>query len=470
MALPPSIVSASEIALIDGAAEDLGCDLADLMERAGAAIATAALTRQTSGVILVVCGSGNNGGDGYVAARKLVEAGRTVHLWPVQEPKSPLCQAAARALPDPVLLLDSAPLQAPALIIDAILGVGQRGALRPAIRQVLERLAGFNVPCLAVDVPTGLNEHCWLVPCHCVCLHAAKQELLPFARQLSWEVADIGIPPAAWEQTSRQILWRLPVHRRSGHKGHQGRLLIVAGMRYPGAASLSAAAALRSGCDLVHVAGPPAGGLPPETVWHPPSELPPIESIDAVLLGPGLGRSDEAAAVARQIWAQSVATDTPLIIDADGLHLLREEIRSNTHRKLLVTPHGGELRALLGTTPSPGLTHAFARPERVVLAKAASDLITNGLSWQRNEQGNPRLSQGGSGDCLAGLASGLIARGCSRYDAARLAAWWLCRSADTLWQESGPCYTCSDLIAALAPTLHASCRETAIAWPPVALD
>src|SRR3954464_6949098 len=137
MALPPPVVPLNESALIDEAAVALGQDLGVLMERAGEALAREAGRMAPSGRIVVACGPGNNGGDGYVCARLLAEQGREVAVWPVIAPRSPLGERQARRLPESITRLSGAPGEPPALIIDAILGAGTRGKPRDPIASAL---------------------------------------------------------------------------------------------------------------------------------------------------------------------------------------------------------------------------------------------------------------------------------------------------------------------------------------------
>jgi ADP-dependent NAD(P)H-hydrate dehydratase / NAD(P)H-hydrate epimerase len=132
---------------------------------------------------------------------------------------------------------------------------------------------------------------------------------------------------------------------------------------------------------------------------------------------------------------------------------------------LLLTPHRGESRNLIGASDDEAI-HAWARPDRVVLAKAPVDLLTDGRRWQRNSRGNPRMAMGGTGDVLAGLAAGLMARGCSAFDAARIAVLWECFAADALWQQWGPCYDTMDVLARLPETLRQLLQPLGH-WPPV---
>jgi NAD(P)H-hydrate epimerase len=169
-----------------------------------------------------------------------------------------------------------------------------------------------------------------------------------------------------------------------------------------------------------------------------------------------------------QAFSLAVEMGVPVIVDADGIAALSESIRNLPEGagRVLITPHRGEARALLCGPADEESLHAFARPDRVILGKAVVDLITDGWHWQHNPRGNPRMAVGGTGDLLAGLAAGLVARGTGGFDAARLAVLWLTSAADALWLEQGPCYDAETVLERLPATLR-SLLEPLGMWPPV---
>jgi len=477
--LPAPIVDADEVALIDEAAVSLGHDIATLMEGAGTALADEAERIAGDGTILVVCGGGNNGGDGYVAARLLAERGREVVVFPVKPAKSELCRRQAASLPDSVQVVDRVPATRPALIVDAILGAGVSGAPRDPIPAILAELAGFDAPCLAADMPTGTGTEHVLPHCRTITFQVAKRELLDDPRVASHVVADIGIDPRAYEEVMPVCLRRFPPLREIGHKGDHGELLVVGGGRFPGACEFATRVAVRAGCDLVRAWTAGEASLPPTIlvdrcegpVLQPDREgrlevL--VDRAGAVLIGPGAGRGAETDEALAQAYELALAAGKPVVIDADGLTALAAAIREHAGPSpLLLTPHAGEARAVLDRRDvDDAAVHGFARENRVILRKGPVDLISDGRRWQRNPRGNPRMAVGGSGDCLAGLAAGLCARGASPYDAARIAAYWVTTAADELWLELGPCYDALDLIAHLPETLARELRALDY-WPPV---
>ena len=188
----------------------------------------------------------------------------------------------------------------------------------------------------------------------------------------------------------------------------------------------------------------------------------------ALLIGPGLGRDPGCPEAARQAFSLARDLGVPTVIDADGIAALTHDLREMEASPVpvVVTPHRAEARNLLGGEPDDHAVHAFARPDRVILRKGAVDLVSNGRRWQRNEHGNPRMAVGGTGDLLAGLTAGLLARGLTPFDAARLAVFWLTDTADGLWAEQGPCYLPEEILPRLGPTLRRH-MEALGSWPPV---
>jgi len=479
MALPPPVVPLNESALIDEAAVNLGQDLAVLMERAGEVLAREAQRMAPSGMILLLCGPGNNGGDGYVCARVLAEAGREVALWAILAPRSPLCEQQARRLPAAVARLTALPATPPALIIDAILGAGTRGRPREPIASVLVALKSLAVPILASDIPSGLGTDLVVPAALTVCLQVAKQELMRTRDAGEFSTVDIGVLPAAYQVVQSSCLRRFPPLKRSGHKGSHGELLIIGGGVFPGALEFACRAAVMTGCDMVRAWTAEGPKLPPGIIVHrqggralgpsDPGQLTPmLVRASAVLIGPGLGRDPGCEEAAQQALSLALELGVPVVVDADALAHCAEMLRSlpEGDSRLLLTPHRTEARNLIGSAATEEAIHRFARPDRVMLAKAPVDLISDGWRWQRNPRGNPRMAVGGTGDILAGLAGGLMARGATAFDAARMALLWETTAADGLWLTQGPCYDAEGVLASLPQALRAFLEPMGM-WPPV---
>ncbi|GDY12355.1 bifunctional ADP-dependent NAD(P)H-hydrate dehydratase/NAD(P)H-hydrate epimerase [Planctomycetota bacterium] len=482
MVLPAPVLPMADVALMDEAAQALGGDLSQLMERSGELIAREAQRLAPTGAILVACGPGNNGGDGYVCARHLALAGRVVRLWPVLPARSPLCELQAKRLPGGVVLVQDCSGEKPALVVDAILGAGTRGRPRDPVASALSQLKSLGAPVLAADVPSGFGTDLVLPAVMTVCLQVAKLELMrggSAGATREFKTVDIGVPVAAYQDVQPAVLRRFPPLRRSAHKGQHGELLIIGGGAYPGALEFCARAAVRTGCDLVRAWTAGRSELPPTVIVHSqsdalvqpadPEELTPLLArASAVLIGPGLGREEIQCEAIQQAFSLAMEMGVPVCLDADALTALAETLRAMPEGdgRLLLTPHRGEARTLLGVPVTEAGIHAYARPDRVVLAKGPVDFLSDGWRWQRNPRGNPRMAVGGTGDVLAGLAAGLMARGATAFDAARMSALWICEAGDELWRESGPCYDTLDVIDRLPATLRRLLEPLGI-WPPV---
>ena len=479
MTLPAPIIPLDEVELIDAAAVALGQDLTELMESAGAALANEAARMAPSGPLLVACGPGNNGGDGYVAARLLNKAGREVSVWPIVVPSSDLCRLNRDRLPPGVRLVAAPPARPPALVIDAVLGAGAQGDPRPPIPAALDALRRLGAPVLAADVPSGLGTAHVLPARLTVCFQAAKHELLGSAATAEFATVDIGLDPRAWLEVQPSVLRRFPGLPREAHKGINGELLVIGGGPFPGALELACRAAVCTGCDLVRAwtcDGPP---LPSYIIQHrqPGSILTPVTTGEltphavragAVLIGNGLGREGRAVEAARQAASLCLEMGVPVILDADGITACGDQLTAGG-TPALITPHRGEARNLLGLSAlaEEDQLHAFAARHRTLLAKAPVDFISDGWRWQRNRRGNPRMAVGGTGDVLAGLAAGLMARGCKPFDAARIAVLWATEAGDELWAEQGPCWHAIDLIERLPKTLRRLFGVAGLEWPPM---
>ncbi len=479
MVLPAPLVPLNESALIDEAAVALGQDLGVLMERAGEALMREASRMAPTGRILVVCGPGNNGGDGYVCARLLAEAGREISVWAVIAPRSPLCERQAKRLPDTVTRLTGVPSETPSLIVDAILGAGTRGRPRDPIASALTALKGLKSPVLASDVPSGLGTDLMLPATLTLCLQVAKLELLKVPGVGEFKTVDIGVLPAAYQDVQPSCMRRFPPLKRTGHKGTHGELLVIGGGVFPGALEFACRAAVMTGCDMVRAWTAEGPKLPPGIVVHrqqgsslspaDPEQLTPmLVRASAVLIGPGIGREAGCPEAAQQACSLALEMGVPVILDADALTACADMIRDlpEGDARILLTPHRTEARNLMGVAATEESLHAFARPDRVLLAKAPVDLVTDGWRWQRNPRGNPRMAVGGTGDIVAGLAAGFMARGAAPFDAARMAVLWITTAADTLWHEQGPCYDSESVLGRLPAALR-SFLEPLGMWPPV---
>ena len=426
----PLVTAASMKELDRRATSEFGLPAAALMEAAGHALAAMAGCRR----VLVLCGGGNNGGDGFAAARHLMAGGVEVRVATTSEPtvEPALSQMAAlrRAGCEPVPFMAGL-LQSADLVIDALVGVGAHGALRAPLAAVVEAINASGVPVLAADVPSGLGAG---GPCvraaRTLCLGGTKYECVT-RPELAGEVScdPLGIPPAAWHGLSPDLGLlepgdiHLPHRPGGGHKGTFGTVVVVAGSpEYAGAGLLAAHAALRSGVGLTFLAtsAPGLAGRIPEVIVRDFDEDL-LHGADAVAIGPGLGRSPAAVETLSRVLS---AWRGPLVMDADALNLSKA-IPSGA----VITPHPGEAGRLLGISAADVERDRLAAVQRlaamggVAVLKGAHTLIATGERIFVNSTGNDGMGKGGTGDVLTGLLGGLLAQGMAAAQAVPAAVY-----------------------------------------------
>jgi hydroxyethylthiazole kinase-like uncharacterized protein yjeF len=500
------VVTTAEMRALDRATiDDVGIPAVTLMETAGRAVADAALRMLGSerGHVAVVCGPGNNGGDGFVAARVLRDRGVDAVVY-LAAPRDAVVGDARihleileraggivrmLAMPEQLAELDARVIDA-ALVIDALFGVGLKRAVEGHLAEVVTMML-MAERVLAVDIPSGLDADTGrtlgtaVIAERTVTMGALKIALCSapgFARCGEVEVADIGIPAALIASTSvgvgvveaADIARCLPHPQVLDHKGRRGHVVVVGGspgMR--GAGRLAASAVLRAGaglCTLAADAGP-AGDLDaPDAVMTRPLETgAPIggllEGKAAVVIGPGLGQSQIAAARVAEVLGSGV----PAVLDADALNVLASEPAAiaGAVGPVVVTPHPGEASRLLGITVGEVEADRVAaarvlasRTRAVVVLKGARTLICDGTAGDGlctiNPSGGPALATGGSGDVLAGAIGALLAQGLSAGDAARAGAYVHGAAGDALARQHGDRgVVSSDLPEAIAAAIRA---------------
>jgi NAD(P)H-hydrate epimerase len=453
---------------VDAAAIDGGVPGLRLMEAAGAAVAARARARlPAGGKTVVLCGPGNNGGDGFVAARLLAEAGYGVNLVLLGERAALKGDAAlaAEAWTGPVRQADGNPLPSCDLVIDALFGAGLSRDLDGAARALVEAVNAAGVPVLAVDVPTGIDGNTGAV--RGVAIRAVETvtfvafkpgHLLQPGRSLCGQLslADIGTGPEALAaglavgpplHRNGPDLWVRDFPRLTGasHKYTRGHALVLSGpATKTGAARLAARGALRVGAGLVTVASPPAA-LAENAAHLTAIMLRPCESADdlddlltderlnVVLAGPGLGTGEPT----RERVAVAAAAGRGLVLDADALtsfagqaRLLAAHLADGDARAVL-TPHAGEFARLFDGTAAAGGADKVARTRAaaeltgaVVVLKGADTVVAapDGRA-AINDHGSPYLGTAGSGDVLGGLIAGLMAQGMDPFEAAAAGVW-----------------------------------------------
>ena len=463
-----------------------------LMLSAGQAVAEAALDLVADGPIIVVCGPGNNGGDGFVAAAELAAQGRDVSviLMCDREALQGDAASAARGWKYPILPFNPQAIGRPALIIDALFGAGLS---RPVEGEAYEMIAAINasgVPVLAVDLPSGVNGTTAAVmgiavrATETVTFFRKKPAhlLLPGRLQCGQvRLADIGIDAKVLDEIRPQTfqntpqVWRssFPVPRIDGHKYARGHVLVVSGdVASTGAARMSARGALRAGAGLVTLATPRnalavnASALTAVMVRAVDTAIEFGEQLgdkrfNTCIIGPGAGVRDRT----REFVHTALAARRHLVLDADALtsfadapERLFEAIRTTGDPRVVLTPHEGEFPRLFSdmSNKHPGRSKlervraAADRSGAVVLLKGP-DTTVAAPDGRATIAANapPWLATAGSGDVLAGIIAGLLAQGVPGFEAASIGAWMHGEAA----REAGPGLIAEDLSEVL-PAVH----------------
>jgi len=462
------------------AMSELGVTLADLMSRAGFALAEEVSLRVPYGPVAVLAGKGNNGGDGWVAAAELHARGREVI---VMSPVGPdeldgiagEAARAARAAGVPMLVgdgtMEPVALSGYAAIVDALFGIGLAGPVRQPFMTWIEAINASGAYVISADIPSGVMADSGGVDGHAVRANATvtfaaqKRGLLlyPGAAQAGEVVvADIGIP---WEMLGtagdlevwdpRDYAALLPHHPRDVHKNTRGRVLIVGGSgAFPGAVMLAAMGAQRMGAGYVTLAVPESiapiiqGRMPSVVVAALPENpsrtlaskvaeeiIDVARESDAVVVGPGLTVAHGAVLVVRKLVADLAA---PLVLDADGINALIDshEMLLERTAPTVITPHPGELSRLLETTAAQvqadrlSYGASITGPRLACVLKGAHTLISGRGRQVLNTSGNPALATAGTGDVLAGMTGTLLAQGLEPLEAGALAAYLHGRAGD----------------------------------------
>ncbi|MEW8232719.1 MAG: NAD(P)H-hydrate dehydratase [Candidatus Thiodiazotropha endolucinida] len=453
--LPYALYRARQVREFDRIAiEEYDIPGAELMERAGSGAYRFLKQRWPDlSEIVVVCGTGNNGGDGYVVARLASQAGLRVRV--LQLGEAPQLKGDAlimaeswTALGHPIEPFED--LGNPDLIVDAVLGTGLERDVTGRWASVIEQINRHPAEVFAIDIPSGLHADtgrimgCAIEAAATISFIGLKQGMFTgrgpdCCGEIVFDA--LGIPVRVYAHqllACKRIDWRkrcglVTPRRRTAHKGDFGHLLVIAGDRgYSGAARLAAEAAARSGVGLVTLATHPDHAHcinlgRPELMVRGVSEVQEIEQLtqraDALVLGPGLGRN----AWGEMCYRAALDSTLPVVIDADGLNWLAEwpQQRENW----ILTPHPGEASRLLGNDTKRVEYDRFQAAEKiqqrfggVVILKGAGTLICDGSTQPASlcSDGNPGMATGGCGDVLSGIIGAFMAQDYTNREAAEM--------------------------------------------------
>jgi hydroxyethylthiazole kinase-like uncharacterized protein yjeF len=462
-------VTVEEMRALEANADYFGVSFGDLMENAGKAVADAITARYPPCRVLVVCGKGNNGGDGFVVARLLALKGYTVSVMllgrSAEVKKGPASESLyklrfthidAMEIEDAVMI--PADIFATCdLIVDAILGTGSRGPPRGLERKAIDLINGSNAAKVSVDVPSGLDCYTGIcsgcvLPDLVVTFHAPKKGL----EMYNYIVADIGIPEKASLYAGPGDLMNIRTRGDCSHKGECGRVLVVGGGPYTGAPALVAMAALRAGAGWVTVAAPQraadtVASFSPDLITVPLTDRHKIvmadvdrvarliKSHDVVVIGNGAGRDMETLAAISEI----IKLCNKVVIDADAL-------QPDMSLRGIITPHPGEFHRITGldisgSDPREAVMKFSAEKGLVTLLKSKPNVISDGERVRLNGTGNPGMAVGGTGDVLAGITGAFYCRN-GAFEAATSAAFVGGAAGDMAYEDKGFWLMATDMI------------------------
>lgn len=444
------ILTADAMRAAEQRAIDGGTSVEQLMERAGAALAEAAYRFVGSMPALVLCGPGNNGGDGYVAARHLAARGVTVRVAALSEPKSDAAKWARSEWRGDVEPVSHSTAAAP-LVIDALFGTGLKRGLDPFVSKQLLRLNDAAVAKIACDLPSGIEtdsgaELSPLPPFDMTVTFGALKPahlLYPAMYRCGRLVlADIGIDAdTAWHEVAPP---QLPPIKPGLQKYTRGLVHALAG-KMPGAIALAATAAARTGAGYVRVStSRPIEGLPSAIVQTDAAEVN-DPRIGCLLVGPGMGDIP-------QVLTLALTSRAPKVIDADAITHMGDPGRLRG-QDAVITPHEGEFRKLFGALPGTRPEQALEAARlsgAVVVYKGADTLVASPdgrLGFRPPAPG--WLASAGTGDVLSGMIAALRARGMAAFEAACAGVWLHGWSAEI----AGPHMIADDLAAAIPQAL-----------------
>ena len=489
--------------------EYLGLSRLCLMESAGKSLAEevgkiAVYTFSKPVKVVIFTGSGGNGGDGFVAARYLLNRGYDVDVYMLKDnihsseartnfeilenmkPRlSRLNIYNLKTLQDINGCEVANSADSEYVIVDGLLGTGIKGSLQTNIRRAIEIINESKGIKISVDVPSGMDpltgnvDDLAVIPDYTISFHKIKTGVRNAEEEVvgGLVTADIGIPFEAEYFVSYGDFLRLKNRTLSSHKGNNGRLLIVGGSAdYSGAPAIAGMAAIGAGADLVYVASPEKSAeaiksTSPDLIVkslegdklslsHLDEILKISDNVDAVLIGPGAGIDDETSKLFNVLAAK---IKKPIVMDADSLKQVELSLIKN-REDIILTPHIFEFKSFFNVENDLKLdidSYDFKkvdenitkfqqiarRIEGTVIVKGQYDLILQGTKFRINKSGNPGMTVGGTGDALAGIVTGLLSQGLNTFDCACLGVFINGLAGDRAYDEKGNGFSATDLVS-----------------------
>jgi len=491
------VISSREMRALELNAEYFGVSKLQLMENAGHQVAYEIASRfKPDKSIAIFCGLGGNGGDGFVAARHLTNmdfkvsvilAGKRENIFSKEalknwEPLQHLREVISiYEVYDSSLALDITA----DIIVDALLGTGTKGKLRPPILQLVQKINALNAFKVAVDVPTGIDADTGEVLGDAVkanltiTFHKTKKGF-EIARDYVGEltVKDIGLPKELEKFAGPgDVSLAVKPRKAESHKGDFGRLLVIGGSEiFSGAPALVALAALRTGVDLAYVAAPEQtayaiSAMSPDLITiklegkhlnlaNIPFLKTYVEAVNAIVLGPGLGLHAETKEAVKALIDVAESAGKPLLLDADGLKAFAE-FKRKLGMPSVLTPHAGEYAILTGKKLSENLKEKASEVQKAsselgtnILLKGPIDIISDGKRLKLNFTGNAGMTVGGTGDVLSGIVGAFLAQKVDCFEAAVAGAFVNGAAGDFAFSDKGYHMVATDLLEHIPNVLN----------------
>lgn len=475
------MITFKDVSVLDRNSEYFGVKTITLMENAGRGVYEVIKKeyKPKGKTVVFFCGTGNNGGDGFVAARYLFEKIRDCRVVVVlmgdpNKIRTEISQenylALDQMIPRLVVEKDKKELKLLIkkcdIIVDGMLGAGSKGGLREPYLSTVKLINSSKKPVVAIDVPTGLGTRTQIKADHTVTFVSRKEEMKgqDCGKVI---VKKIGIPKEAFDHAGPGSMNYYNFPDIDVHKGGRGKVLVIGGGPYTGAPFLAGMAALRSGIDLVWVLAPKnavttiaryspnlivrglgeEGGPDRLTPRHVPEALEWAKKVDGVVLGPGMGDHPESLEFVRRFVAK---VKKPLVIDADALKALGKG--QKFPKKVILTPHKGEmdkLRKGFGFNqgkPARMASSLSRKTGAVVILKGPVDVIAGPKEIMLNQTGNPGMAVGGTGDVLSGLCGGMLVNIKEPFKAACCGAFLAGYFGDKAFGKKGNSLVATDIL------------------------
>lgn len=448
-----------EFQILDVNAKHYEIDLASLMDNAGRLVANYIIDNyETNMSVTIVCGSGNNGGDGYVIADILLKKDFQVNVLSSGLPKSKIAKIAHSRLNCKIYTLNQLNdfKYNSDILLDCLLGSGIKGEIRQPFDQYISLMNEFP-RIISVDVPSGIGTACSIIPGTTITFHDYKT-IMNNSNSGEIILIDIDFPKEMDRLTGPGELLLFPKLDGKKHKGQNGKVAIIGGGAFSGAPSLAALGSYRSGSDLVHVFVPESSyesvsTFIPELIVHKLEgnivnsnniKILFENKFDSIVIGPGMGKNPESLKAVQLI----IDNCDNIVIDADAINLY--DFKS---KNIIITPHRGEIERL-GISPTEKNMKQFAAQNDITLIlKGEIDFITDGQYFKKNRTGHPRMAVGGTGDVLAGFLGTLLAKGLTTYESGRLATYCIGLAGEIAYAEIGPGFLPTDLALSLSNVL-----------------